>query len=168
MITFSPSRSIAVSCFISMTSSWPRRFALASSHALFSSAAHGAMSFPSTTSRRCLALSMQEIFSTALFPLANKARQEPNSRNGKSLNFQETDARTRMIGVEEVKTVKTVEAKRRVSLRGMPGGLQIKHIASHRSQISSFVQATSCGSLPGKRQHHRHLRHAPYMRRAPL
>jgi hypothetical protein len=26
------------------------------------------------------------------------------------LNFQETDARTRMIGVEEVKTVKTVEA----------------------------------------------------------
>jgi hypothetical protein len=49
-------------------------------------------------------------FQHCLFPLANKARQEPNSINGKSLNFQETDARTRMIGVEEVKTVKTVEA----------------------------------------------------------
>jgi hypothetical protein len=35
------------------------------SQALLSSAAHGAMSFPSTTNRRCLALSINEIFSIA-------------------------------------------------------------------------------------------------------
>jgi len=64
-ITFSPSWLIVVICFISITSSRPRRFALASSQALLSSATQGARSFPSTTSRRCVALSISEIFSIA-------------------------------------------------------------------------------------------------------
>src|SRR5258708_6916273 len=64
-ITSSPSWLIIVICFISITSSRPRRSALALSQVLFSSAAHGAMSFPSTTNRRCLELSISEIFSIA-------------------------------------------------------------------------------------------------------
>src|SRR6266478_3917779 len=94
-----------------MTSSRPRRSALASWHAFLSSAVQGAMSFPSTITRRCLALSTSEIFSIAS-PTRDKARRTPNLRGRKSLNFQGSNARGRNIEVEEVETVENVEATR--------------------------------------------------------
>jgi hypothetical protein len=63
---FSPSWLIAVTCFISITSSPPSNPALATSHALRSSAAQGPMSLPSRTKRRWLARSMTEIFNMRL------------------------------------------------------------------------------------------------------
>ena len=108
----SPSWLIVDMCFISTTTSRPRRSALAFSHALLSSAAQGAMSFPSTITRRCLALSTSEIFNIAS-PSRDHARRTPNLRNRKSLNFQESNTRTRNIEVEEVETVENVEATRR-------------------------------------------------------
>jgi hypothetical protein len=44
------------------------------------------------------------------FPLVAKARRTPNLWSRKSLNFQERNARTRNIKVEEVESVETVEA----------------------------------------------------------
>jgi hypothetical protein len=41
-------------------------------------------------------------------PTRDKARRTPNLRDRKSLNFQETNAGTRNIEVEEVERVKTV------------------------------------------------------------
>src|SRR5580692_7519085 len=67
-ITSSPSWLIAVMCFISITSSRPLRSALAFSHALLSSAAHGAVSLPSNTKRRRVGVSMNEIFSILCLP----------------------------------------------------------------------------------------------------
>jgi hypothetical protein len=70
------------------------------------------MSFPSTITRRCLALSTSEIFSIAS-PTRDKARSSPNLRSRKSLNFQESNARARNIEVEGVESVEKVEATRR-------------------------------------------------------
>src|SRR5579864_6585638 len=103
-ITFSPSWLMLEMCCISTTSSRPRRSVLAFSHALFSSVAQGATSFPSTTSRRCLALSISEIFSIAS-PTRSKARRRPNPTRGNSFNFQERTRNTEVEGVERVKTV---------------------------------------------------------------
>jgi hypothetical protein len=48
--------------------------------------------------------------STLLFPaLAIKARPQPNLRDGKSPNFQDTIGKSQEIEVEEVETVETVE-----------------------------------------------------------
>src|SRR4029077_1827267 len=95
-----------------MTSSRSPRSALAFSDALLSSAVQGAMSFPSTITRRCLALSTSEIFNIAS-PTRDKARRTPNLRSRKSLNFQERNAGTRNIEVEGVESVENVEATRR-------------------------------------------------------
>src|ERR1700745_3078578 len=95
-------------CFISTTSSQTRRCALAVAHALLSSAAQGAMSFPSTITRRCLALSTSEIFSIAS-PTRDKARRPPNLASRKSLNFQERNAGAQNIEVEKVEIVENVE-----------------------------------------------------------
>ena len=162
-ITFSPSWLIVVMCFISITSSRPRRSALASAHALLSSAAQGAMSFPSTISRRCLALSIERDLQHSFFPLAIRQGAHQTLRSRKSLNFQESNARNRNIEVEEVESVETVE--RYGELDGL---VQIKHTASHRCRISSFEKGKSCGSFPGVRQHHRHRRRAPCMQSAPV
>ena len=69
------------------------------------------MSFPSTITRRRLALSMSEIFSIAS-PTRDKARRAPNLWSRKSLTFQESNARARNIEVEEVEAVENVEATR--------------------------------------------------------
>ena len=60
--TFSPSSVMAVRPFTSITRSRPSKSVVAFRHALCSSAVHGAMSLPSTTNRRCVLLSMIEIF----------------------------------------------------------------------------------------------------------
>src|ERR1700745_4462336 len=99
-------------CFISTTSSQTRRCALAVAHALLSSALRGAMSFPSTITRRCLALSTSEIFSIAS-PTRDQARRTPNLRSRKSLNFKERNAGARDIEVEEVEIAENVEVTRR-------------------------------------------------------
>src|SRR5580700_356235 len=116
------------------------------------------MSFPSTITRRCLALSTSEIFSIAS-PTRNKARRTPNLQSRKSLNFQESMPEL------EISRSKELKASKMSKLRG---GLEIKHTASHRCPISSFEKGKSCGSFPGLRQHHRHLRRAPYMQLAPV
>src|SRR5580704_1270800 len=95
-----------------MTSSRPRRSALASWHAFLSSAVQGAMSFPSTITRRWLALSTSEIFSIAT-PTRDKASRTPNLGSRKSLNVQERNVGTRNIEVEGVENVEDVEATRR-------------------------------------------------------
>src|SRR5258705_9356662 len=95
-----------------MTSSRSPRSALAFSHALLNSAAQGVMSFPSTITRRCLALSTSEIFSIAS-PTRDKARRTPNPANRKPLNLKESDARARSIEVEEVESVENVDVTRR-------------------------------------------------------
>src|SRR5438105_2513523 len=82
------------------------------SQALLSSAAQGAMSFPSTITRRCLALSTTEILSIAS-PTRGKARRTPNPASRKSLNLKESNARARSIKVEEVESVENVDATRR-------------------------------------------------------
>src|SRR5437016_3654389 len=97
-----------------MTSSRSPRSALACSHALLSSAAQGVMSFPSTITRRCLALSTSEIFSIAS-PTRDKARRTPNPQSRKLLNLKESKSGTRNIEVEEVESVENVEATRRAA-----------------------------------------------------
>ena len=63
--------------------------------------------------------------------------------------------------LNKLQTSKPSEAaERRRKLRGVREGLQIKHIASHRRQISSFEQGASCGSFLGGRQRHQHQRRA--------
>jgi hypothetical protein len=57
---------------------------------------------------------MSEIFSIAS-PTRDKARRTPNPPSRKSLNFQESNARTQDIEVEEVETVENVEATRRAA-----------------------------------------------------
>jgi hypothetical protein len=51
-------------------------------------------------------------FQHCFFLLAIEARRTPSLPSRKLLNFQESNARTRNIEVEEVETVKTVEASR--------------------------------------------------------
>jgi hypothetical protein len=67
------------------------------------------MSFPSTISRRCLALSISEIFNIAPSYNCAKAMRTPNLRSRNSLNFQETTPRSQKGEVEEVERVETVE-----------------------------------------------------------
>src|SRR5580704_12600816 len=102
------------------------------------------MSFPSTMTRRCLALSTSEIFSIPS-PTRDKATRTPNLRGRKSLNFQESTPEPGNIEVEGVEKVENVEAMR---------GLEITRTASRRCRISSFEKGKSCGSFPVVRQHH--------------
>ena len=58
----------------------------------------------------------------------------------------------------EISRSKKLKPSKMSKLRG---GLQIKHIASHRCQISSFEKGKSFDSFPGLRRHHRHHPRAP-------
>jgi hypothetical protein len=51
-----------------------------------------------------------------LLPLVAEARRTPNRWSRKSLNFQERNARTRNINVEEVESVENVEATGKAGL----------------------------------------------------
>src|SRR4029077_14208674 len=65
----------------------------------------------------------------------------------------------------EISRSKKLKPSKMSKLRG---GLKIKHIASHRCQISSFEKGKSSGSFPGLRQHHRHPRRAHCKQSAPV
>ena len=86
---FSPSWLMAVLLFNSTKSSRPSKLSLALSHALLSSADHGAMSLPSTSSRRLFRASTIEIFNMrrSLLP-GIKARHMPNMQGRNVMTFQ--------------------------------------------------------------------------------
>jgi len=128
---------IIVMCFISMTSSRPRRSALAFSQALFSSAAQGAISFPSTISRRCLLRSMREIFSIAS---SHSRIRQGKHQTQRAVSRSIFKRRTRGRGTS---ASKKLEQSKLSKLQAREEGCKSSILLSHKSsQISSFVQTT--------------------------
>jgi len=86
--TLSPSALMAIRLLRSTISSRPWRSALAVSHAVASSAAQGAISLPSTTSRRRRGLSTTEILNMRTRPRpSGSARHVPKGLSGNYWSF---------------------------------------------------------------------------------
>jgi hypothetical protein len=89
----------------------------------------------------------QRDFQHCLFPLAIEARRTPNSLNRKSLNFQGEKGRDfELSRSKKLKASKLSKLQERDRFRG----LRITHIASRKSQISSFEQGALSGLSLGE------------------
>jgi hypothetical protein len=104
--TSSPSWLMAVKFLISTTNLRPPSSALALSRAVFSSAAHGAISLPSTTNRQWLGLSIVEIFSMRFLGAGVRARRLPNSQGRKLNDFLEPSQTSCVKGLKSSRHVR--------------------------------------------------------------
>src|SRR6266478_6266836 len=130
--TFFPSSLMQVTFLSSITSSRPRRSAAASRHSLLSSAAHGAISLPSSTKPSTTGgIENGDLQHLLLLAPPVRAKPATNPPSRKSLNFQEKIARSRkcrmLKKVKESKLSKLLPQGNRER-----GGAQLKHTASGR------------------------------------